>query len=215
MKGKKEGGGGEEVKEKEGGEEKVSKEGRGGKVSKEISKEELRRHRKEVRRRARIEKAKRFAKKVVKGLTSIVAILFFPALLVLIDRITKALALQPGCFLAFCLVKSKNYGLWLGLFSSLSERFAFRYLVFGISMLLLILLFLALFYVAKSRALKAAFTFIFAGIAGNLVDRVAYGYVVDWLAIKGLFSFNLADCYITLGVVLFLIGIVKRRKTAG
>jgi|GEM_PF-902251 len=199
-------------KEVEGG-EKVSKEGGEGKVSKEISKEELRRHGKEVRRRARIEKAKRFAKKVVRGLASIVAILFFPAFLVLIDRITKALALplQPSCFLAFCLAKSKNYGLWLGLFSSLSERLAFRYLVFGLSMLLLVLLFLALFYVAKSRVLKAAFTFIFAGIAGNLIDRVAYGYVVDWLAIKGLFSFNLADCYITLGIVLFLIGIFKRQ----
>ena len=48
----------------------------------------------------------------------------------------------------------------------------------------------------------------YAGIAGNLIDRVARGYVIDFLDFHCMGShfpcFNLADAYITLAVVAML-----------
>lgn len=55
---------------------------------------------------------------------------------------------------------------------------------------------------------------VFAGALGNLYDRLFYGYVRDFLDFKGViipFSgqqfpiFNLADSYLTVGIIMFLI----------
>lgn len=52
--------------------------------------------------------------------------------------------------------------------------------------------------------------FIIPGALGNLIDRVIYGEVTDFLQFKwydvGFFSNNLADIYISAGVVIFLVG---------
>ena len=47
---------------------------------------------------------------------------------------------------------------------------------------------------------------LISGAIGNLVDRIFLGYVRDFVSIK-LFSFvfNLADLFITAGVICFLI----------
>ncbi|MDR2137274.1 MAG: signal peptidase II [Synergistaceae bacterium] len=42
---------------------------------------------------------------------------------------------------------------------------------------------------------------LWAGALGNLIDRVLYGYVVDWIYV-GIFV-NLADLWLCLGLVLF------------
>ena len=55
---------------------------------------------------------------------------------------------------------------------------------------------------------RAAFGLIIGGAVGNLVDRLRFGYVVDFLHFYvGRFSwpaFNLADSAITVGVALML-----------
>lgn len=43
---------------------------------------------------------------------------------------------------------------------------------------------------------------ILGGAAGNLIDRVRIGHVTDFILIHGWPAFNLADCAITVGVVL-------------
>ncbi|OPB32389.1 signal peptidase II [Bartonella sp. AR 15-3] len=53
-------------------------------------------------------------------------------------------------------------------------------------------------------------TFIIGGAVGNLIDRIRFHYVIDYLLfhISDIFSFavfNLADAFITLGVVAVLI----------
>ncbi len=55
---------------------------------------------------------------------------------------------------------------------------------------------------------------IFIGGVGNLIDRVHYGYVIDYLKID-LFNinfpiFNLADVIVSLGFILVIVGILKR-----
>lgn len=60
----------------------------------------------------------------------------------------------------------------------------------------------------NERRVAAALALILGGALGNLVDRIAYGYVVDFLDLYVRTwhwpAFNLADAAITLGVVLLL-----------
>lgn len=59
---------------------------------------------------------------------------------------------------------------------------------------------------------------ILGGAIGNVIDRVSYGYVVDFLDFSGLYFpyiFNVADAAINIGVALLLIDtlILEKRKT--
>ena len=79
---------------------------------------------------------------------------------------------------------------------------------------------LILFYLAKiiltEKNLNSyeslALVLIFCGGAGNLIDRVFLGYVVDFIHIfyqnYSFYVFNFADSYITIGVTLYLIYII-------
>lgn len=51
--------------------------------------------------------------------------------------------------------------------------------------------------------LKICLTFICAGAAGNFIDRVVQGYVVDFLYFKLIDFpiFNVADCYVTVSTI--------------
>jgi signal peptidase II len=50
---------------------------------------------------------------------------------------------------------------------------------------------------------------VLPGAAGNLIDRAIYGYVTDFFHFRwyetSFFVNNLADCFISLGVVFFII----------
>lgn len=55
--------------------------------------------------------------------------------------------------------------------------------------------------------------FILGGLVGNLIDRILYGYVIDYLSFVffgyNFAVFNLADSLIVIGVILYLIDIVR------
>ncbi|CAL1241776.1 signal peptidase II [Candidatus Methylocalor cossyra] len=66
----------------------------------------------------------------------------------------------------------------------------------------------------------AAWALILGGALGNLIDRIVYGYVIDFLDVYyGEWhwpAFNVADSAITVGVALLLIDAVRpRRSVAG
>lgn len=59
--------------------------------------------------------------------------------------------------------------------------------------------------------------FLFAGALSNAIDRVIYGYVVDFLEVTFINFpvFNVADISITLGVILLLVSVFfPRRETS-
>lgn len=49
---------------------------------------------------------------------------------------------------------------------------------------------------------------ILGGAAGNLIDRVRIGHVTDFILFPSWPAFNLADCAITVGVVLLAIALI-------
>jgi signal peptidase II len=66
---------------------------------------------------------------------------------------------------------------------------------------------------ARNRLLQFALALILGGALGNLYDRLAYGYVVDFLEFyAGPYhwpSFNVADSAISIGVALLAIEILR------
>ena len=68
----------------------------------------------------------------------------------------------------------------------------------------------------RSRLLPVAISLVLGGAIGNLIDRIRFGYVVDFIDVhySGWHwpAFNLADSVIVLGVILLLIeGFLPRR----
>jgi signal peptidase II len=65
---------------------------------------------------------------------------------------------------------------------------------------------------SKDRLLVVSFSFIAGGAVGNLIDRMRFGEVVDFIQwyVKSWYwpSFNVADSAITAGVALLVIDMV-------
>lgn len=70
---------------------------------------------------------------------------------------------------------------------------------------------------ATTRLTVAALGFVVAGAIGNVIDRVRFGAVVDFLDFSGLwfpYVFNVADASITVGAALLLFDqLILSRKT--
>ncbi len=93
-------------------------------------------------------------------------------------------------------------------FSILSGQQTLLIILTGIT--LLIVAYILLFRRPKQKLEYVALLMIFSGGMGNLVNRIASGYVVDYL--NPLFMqfavFNFADCLVTVGVALFVLGVI-------
>ena len=67
----------------------------------------------------------------------------------------------------------------------------------------------------RERGLITALTFILGGAVGNLIDRMIYGEVIDFLDVYWRNyhwpAFNLADSFITVGVVITIFYLMKAK----
>ena len=55
---------------------------------------------------------------------------------------------------------------------------------------------------ALSRVYIAAFSLILGGAIGNLIDRIVYGHVIDFIDFRVWPVFNIADSAITIGAIM-------------
>lgn len=85
--------------------------------------------------------------------------------------------------------------------------------------LTIVLLYVLLKFIQKEIGFKSKITqiltaAILAGGTSNLVDRIQRGYVIDFIDVGFWPSFNLADIYITVGILLlmFFYGKLKKAK---
>jgi len=134
-------------------------------------------------------------------------IIFF---IFLLDRITKIYVIFlnsqiPGSeiylasFINISLIW--NNGIAFGLLS-----FENNFLYNSISILILLIIIILIFLSHKSKKLKKySYIFVIGGALGNLFDRITYSAVPDFIDIhySGFhwFIFNIADIFITLGIV--------------
>lgn len=155
---------------------------------------------------------------------NIIIFILGAAAIVVLDQITKAAIVKnfilhearPVIEGFFNLVYVMNPGAAFGFLAGASETF--RYLFFiGITVLVIVLI---IYYIAESKSQNMLFiismTLIFAGAVGNLIDRIRYGAVVDFLDFYIRTShwpaFNVADSSISLGAVLMIWGMITQRK---
>ena len=103
----------------------------------------------------------------------------------------------------FNLTYVQNRGVAFGLFQGKIDI---------VSILALIAIGLILFYFCKnfkkiSFLERIAYTMIFAGAIGNMIDRLFRGFVIDMLDFRGIWSFifNFADVWINIGVILIIV----------
>ena len=152
---------------------------------------------------------------IIKNLGKIFFINSFLVLLIfLLDRFSKIYVIYldqklPGYeiysskFLNISLLW--NEGIAFGLLS-FNEKIIYNLLTFIISIIILIIFFMFL----KSNGLKKySLLMILGGALGNIYDRIFYGAVPDFIDFHignfHWFIFNVADIFITLGVIFMII----------
>jgi signal peptidase II len=132
-----------------------------------------------------------------------IVFLIILAIILLTDRITKIWALnltKTIDFKVFAFTLVKNTGAAFGLFQDLnSVLIYFSVIVLGL---------LIYFY---DRINPYSFTFIAAGLTGNIIDRIFYGFVIDFINFKIWPVFNIADSFITIGVILLIIEFFRKK----
>lgn len=108
----------------------------------------------------------------------------------------------------FNLVYVMNPGAAFGFLASASTTFRYVFFI-GITCLAIVLI---IYYLVKSKlgniVTVLSLTLIFAGAVGNLIDRIRFGAVVDFLDVYiGTWhwpAFNVADSAITVGAILMI-----------
>jgi signal peptidase II len=71
---------------------------------------------------------------------------------------------------------------------------------------------------AERRLLAVAIGLVIGGAIGNVIDRIRFGYVVDFVDVSGLgffpWVFNVADSAITIGVLLLILDSILSERVA-
>ena len=127
---------------------------------------------------------------------------------IIVDRISKILVSSSNGYVViknfFNITYAKNFGAAWSMFSG-NRLFLIIITVFT-------LLFI-LFYIYKAKNINKietlSYGFILGGIIGNFIDRLFFGYVIDFLDFN-LFGynfpiFNIADSLIVIGAIIMII----------
>jgi signal peptidase II len=154
-----------------------------------------------------------------KGSASMAPWLGIAVVVVLLDQlskiaVTKMLAYGQSIRITsfFNLVLAYNKG---AAFSFLASEAGWqRYFFTAISIAATLFILFLLKRHSGQRLFCCALALILGGAIGNLIDRVMYGHVIDFLDfyVRGWHwpAFNVADSAITVGVVLFVIDELRR-----
>ena len=110
------------------------------------------------------------------------------------DRITKIIFLGKDLSI---FNYTENTGALFGLFRGNNLLF--------IILSSIILILIILYFIKTSFNKKIALIFIIAGILSNLIDRIFYGHVIDFIDVKFWPVFNLADVFVVIGIILLVI----------
>lgn len=131
-----------------------------------------------------------------------------------LDQITKYLVisyLKPfdaiEVFPFLHLVSVRNTGAAFGMFKGLSNTFFITISIFAIIFVI--------WFLIRNMYSYFGLSLVLGGAAGNLIDRILYGQVVDFIDFSiGRFhwpAFNVADSSLTIGIIIiFLQALLKK-----
>ena len=137
------------------------------------------------------------------------------AIVLIIDQITKMFIDKSKTIIDdfFYISPVNNYG---AAWSILNNKTIF---LISVSIIILIVLFRYQVFFKMNTRNKIAFGLVYGGLLGNLLDRVVYGYVRDFLDFNILGYeypiFNLADACLVIGIILLVIAIFKGEDEFG
>lgn len=66
---------------------------------------------------------------------------------------------------------------------------------------------------AESKTARIAFGMIIGGACANLLDRALDGLVTDYIQVGTFYIFNAADSLITIGIIILLLGSLRKKKS--
>ncbi len=155
---------------------------------------------------------------------NLIIFIFGAALIVALDQITKAVIIENFSLHEsrtiinglFNIVYVMNPGAAFGFLANASEIFR-RIFFIGITLTVILLI---IYYIVKSKLQNTLYvislTLIFSGAVGNLIDRIRFGAVVDFLDVyigtAHWPAFNVADSSISIGAALMIFGMIVQRK---
>lgn len=143
---------------------------------------------------------------------------FLAVWLVFMDQITKFLAIHElkgqgevsvlGEVLCFRYLE--NTGAAFSLFDNSSAFMTIISILTFVVLGFFAYAYIKLLKLDQFKAERIAIIFLFGGAAGNLIDRVMYQFVVDFIYVKIIDfpTFNVADCYITCAVIYIIIRVI-------
>ncbi|NMM61405.1 signal peptidase II [Clostridium sp. P21] len=138
----------------------------------------------------------------------------------ILDRITKLWALKELSQTSGVVIIKDFFGFFYlenrgAAFGILQNKVMLLSIVTSIVMLSII------YYIVKykptSKILRISLALIISGAVGNLIDRIFYKYVVDFITVhyKDIYyfpTFNIADTLVVLGTILLAIYLIKEDK---
>jgi len=103
----------------------------------------------------------------------------------------------------FRLTHLHNTGAAFGLFRGQSFSLTIVALVGIVILLLCVLVFYRRFPFLDNRLSKSALGLVLGGTIGNLIDRLRFGYVTDFIDVGIWPAFNIADSAVVVGIIIF------------
>jgi signal peptidase II len=145
-----------------------------------------------------------------------------PIIVLVLDRLTKVLVearfllyesktIVPG---VFDLTHTRNTGVAFGLFANSDSPWVPYVLMLTATTALIAILVYSLRQPVDNWKLQVGLMLVLGGAAGNLYDRINYGYVIDFLDVfYGTYhwpTFNVADSAITIGIGFLLLEVLHK-----
>jgi signal peptidase II len=115
----------------------------------------------------------------------------------------------------FRLTHVHNTGAAFGLFPDQSQLLTVFAIIAGTVVLFFVLYGYRYFPWLEKSSVLVTLGLVLSGTAGNLIDRLRYGYVIDFIDFSYWPAFNVADSAVTIGVIAFAVLMLRHAQIEG